>query len=372
MPDGLLGVAWPSMRASFGQELDALGLLLAGGTVGYLVSSLASGWTIQRLGVGRVLGFSCLLTATAIAGYTVCPWWPAMFGLAMAAGLGAGAIDAGLNVWVEAHLDRHLMHWLHGSFGIGITMGPLIMTAGLASFGSWRPGYWVVACLQLTLALVFLTRTRLWDKAPLAAHARDANGSAEPSSPYSATLRNPASWASAALFFVYTGVEVGMGHWAYSWMTSELGYSATKAGFWTGAYWASFTVGRFVAGSVNRRLSSEAVLRAAATAAAIACGLVAFAPAAALKGVFLAAFGLCIGPIFPAMVSTTAARVGRGHSTSTIGLQMGLAGAGVGVLPGLIGLAAARTSLGAVPVLVFALAVTLLGSLSLFRARASR
>ena len=28
MPDGLLGVGWPSIRAGFGQPLDAIGLLL--------------------------------------------------------------------------------------------------------------------------------------------------------------------------------------------------------------------------------------------------------------------------------------------------------------------------------------------------------
>lgn len=39
LPDGLLGVAWPDMRAGFGLSLDALGVLLVGSTTGYLVSS---------------------------------------------------------------------------------------------------------------------------------------------------------------------------------------------------------------------------------------------------------------------------------------------------------------------------------------------
>lgn len=36
LPDGLLGVAWPSMRGTFAQPLDALGPLLASATLGYL------------------------------------------------------------------------------------------------------------------------------------------------------------------------------------------------------------------------------------------------------------------------------------------------------------------------------------------------
>lgn len=34
LPDGLLGVAWPSMRASFGRDLDALGAILLCTTAG--------------------------------------------------------------------------------------------------------------------------------------------------------------------------------------------------------------------------------------------------------------------------------------------------------------------------------------------------
>jgi hypothetical protein len=36
LPDGLLGVAWPSMRATFGLPLEALGPLLAAFTTGYV------------------------------------------------------------------------------------------------------------------------------------------------------------------------------------------------------------------------------------------------------------------------------------------------------------------------------------------------
>ncbi|MGH9852668.1 MAG: MFS transporter, partial [Blastocatellia bacterium] len=43
LPDGLLGVAWPSIRASFDLPLDALGALLVMFTIGYLISSFSSG-----------------------------------------------------------------------------------------------------------------------------------------------------------------------------------------------------------------------------------------------------------------------------------------------------------------------------------------
>src|SRR5512145_2936034 len=100
LPDGLLGVAWPSIRASFGRPLDSLGIMLVASTAGYLTSSFSSGRLIRGLGVGRVLALSCAATGLGLIGYSLAPAWGVMVGLAVVAGLGAGAIDAGLNTYV--------------------------------------------------------------------------------------------------------------------------------------------------------------------------------------------------------------------------------------------------------------------------------
>ena len=62
LPDGLLGVGWPSIRATFGIPLDSMGLLLFSATVGYLTAAFFNGKLISRFGVGVVLAASCALT----------------------------------------------------------------------------------------------------------------------------------------------------------------------------------------------------------------------------------------------------------------------------------------------------------------------
>src|SRR6186997_2378562 len=69
LPDGLLGVAWPSVRATFGLPLDALGALLFTSTSGYVLSSFLSGRILARVTIGTLLAASCLLTATSLLGY---------------------------------------------------------------------------------------------------------------------------------------------------------------------------------------------------------------------------------------------------------------------------------------------------------------
>ncbi len=96
LPDGLLGVAWPSMRADFGLPLDALGALLAAFTSGYVSASFAGGRLLARLGLGALLAVSCFLTGLSLLGYALAPAWGMVVALALAAGLGAGGIDTDL------------------------------------------------------------------------------------------------------------------------------------------------------------------------------------------------------------------------------------------------------------------------------------
>jgi fucose permease len=138
LPDGLLGVAWPSIRASFGLELDALGALLIAATIGYVASSFSSGHLLGRLNLGTVLAVSCGLTAAALLGYASAASWLAMLALGAVLGLGSGAIDAALNTYVATHHGPRMLNWLHACFGVGAASGPLIMTAVLESGSSWR------------------------------------------------------------------------------------------------------------------------------------------------------------------------------------------------------------------------------------------
>ena len=47
--------------------------------------------------------------------------------MAVPLGLGAGAVDAGLNNYVALHCEAKHMSWLHCFWGIGATAGPIVM-----------------------------------------------------------------------------------------------------------------------------------------------------------------------------------------------------------------------------------------------------
>jgi fucose permease len=361
MPDGLLGVAWPSIRNSFSVPLDSAGLLLFAGVTGYLTSSFMSGPLITRFGVGFVLAASCALTGIGLIGYTLVSFWWMMILLGVVAGLGAGAIDAGLNAYVAEHFKEGLMQWLHASYGIGITLGPIIMTTALMSFNSWRMGYCIVGGFQLLLAACFVMTLPTWDKKVSNVENKDSGNRTVQKTTMSETLRRPKVWLSALLFFIYTGCEVSLGIWAYTLLTESRGIKPEIAGLLVGSYWGTFTVGRFLAGFYAKRAGVNFLVISGLAAAIFGTILLWWNPATIINLIAVALIGFAIAPIFPAMVSGTSKRVGEHFTTNTIGLQMAAGAAGTAAVSGFVGVLARQISIEVVPVCLMILFSVLLG-----------
>ncbi len=360
MPDGLLGIAWPTMRLDFGVPLDAVGMLLVASVIGYMTSSFLSGALVARLGVGRLLAISCTLTGIALVGYTLVPQWWMLVSLGVVAGLGAGAIDAGLNTYAAAHFNEGLVQWLHASYGIGITIGPIIITTAITTFDSWRFGYRVVAGFQLLMALAFVLTLSWWrdqqantDDSPREKRLTDYK------TPLAETIRRPRVWLSVALFFLYVGAEVSLGIWAYSLLTESRGVAPGVAGLLTGSYWATFTIGRILAGLYAKRVGINLLVQASVGFALFGALLLWWNPFPLANLLAVTIVGFAIAPIFPALISGTSARVGAHYAANTIGMQMAVTGLGASLIPSLTGVLADRFSLEVVPVVLSLLFLTL-------------
>jgi fucose permease len=360
MPDGLLGIAWPTIRQGFGIPIDALGMLFLTATSGYLFSSFVSGKLISKFQVGNVLVVSCLLTGTALIGYTLVPAWWMMVALGVLAGLGAGAIDAGLNTYIAAYFNAGMMQWLHASYGIGITMGPIIMTLSLTSPDSWRTGYRIVGIFQLLLALCFVFTLSLWARGK-SASTDLVKKITEYKTPFSETLRQPSVWLSMLLFALYVGAEVSLGTWTYSLLTESRGVPTQIAGFWAGSYWATFTIGRILAGLFAKRVSVEKLVLIGTSGAIFGACLLWWNPATWTNVAAVALIGFSIAPIFPALTTGVRRRVGDRYAANTIGMQMAAGAASTVIMPSIIGVLAHRISLEVVPivlVIVFTILLT--------------
>jgi fucose permease len=357
LPDGLLGVGWPSMRLEFETSTEAVGTLLAASTVGYLTSSVVAGFTVVRLGVGRLLAVSTTLASLALAGFSLTPGLGLAAGCALMLGLSSGAIDAGLNAYAAAAFGPRHMNWLHACFGLGVALGPAIMTMVIGSGLAWRWGYGVVAAAQLALALAFtLTRAAWADE-----RVGGADGGPRPSRvPIRRTLASPAVWFGALTFAAYVAVEVGAGLWAFLLLTEGRSLDPRTAGMCVSGYWGSLFVGRLLQGVAAERLGTDRILLGSLIGMAVGAALVALPASAWVTVAGLAAIGFAAAPVFPLLTLTTADRVGAEHAERAIGLQIAVAGLGGAVFPTAIGWLISRRDVSVVGPALLALCLIMI------------
>ena len=335
LPDGVLGVAWPSMRRSFRVPIESLGPLLAASMLGYLASSAASGTLVARLGVGRLLVTACLGMAGSAMTQALAPAWPVVVLAGLVGGLGAGAVDAGLNAFAAARFSPRFTSWLHASYGLGAALGPLMTSAVLAAGAPWRAAYGVVALALAGMAAGF---------AGAAGRFVSPQGSRPSARAESvtlvATVRDPGVRLGMLVFFVYAGLEVGVGQWTYSWLVEGRGVGPGQAAAWVSAYWASITAGRFALGAATGWVPLGLVLRASLAAVPLGVAILAggWGPTAGALGLPLV--GLALAPIFPILIATTPDRVGASLTPHAIGAQVAAFYLGTAVLPWIAGLLA--------------------------------
>ena len=354
LPDGLLGVAWPSMAADYRVPLDALGFLTVAGMIGYFTSSVAAGFAIGRVGVGWLLAISTGLASLALIGYLSVPVMALAVVCALALALGSGAIDSGLNAYAATAFGPRHMNWLHAFFGLGVAIGPLIMTGVLESGLAWRWGYGVVAVFQAGLALAFALTVRLWAR-PVSTEAP------VPAAASTHTLRLPAVWLGIGAFICYVAIEAVAGLWAYTVLTQGRDVSPRAAGLIVSAYWGALFVGRVIFGWVSERISSHRVLVGALIGMAAGSALISLPAPAWVAAAGLVVLGFFAAPVFPLLILTTADRVGAAHADRAIGLQVGSSSAGAALVPALVGVLLNRAGFGLLGPVLLALSVLLVG-----------
>ncbi|MDH7484744.1 MAG: MFS transporter [Anaerolineae bacterium] len=369
LPNGLLGVAWPSIRQSFGLSLDALGTLLTAVTIGYIMASFNSGRLITWRGEVTLLMSSSILMGAGMLGYVLAPNWWTMVAFGLLLGLGSGTVDAGLNTYVAKHYEARHMNWLHACFGIGVTFGPLIMTAMLNAGRSWRWGYLIVVVLEVALAAAYGLTRRHWQLATPSAVAANGGRPVADNARTLDSLRQPAVWLGIALFILHPGIEFIAGQWSYTLFTEGRAVAPTTASLWLSVYWASLTAGRLVLGSVADRIGVERLLRLCMLGILIGSALIWWNVSELVSFLGLAVIGFGVALLFPSMVSRTPHWVGTSHAANAIGFQVAAASVGIAVLPGLVGVLAERLSLEVIGPF---LAVTTLVMMALFELLARR
>ncbi|TVQ19787.1 MAG: MFS transporter, partial [Bacteroidetes bacterium] len=351
LPDTIIGVAIPDLQREFGIPLAFGGLLSMIVICGTVISSFLSDRIIKTFGTGKIVFISCLITGLSLLGFSLSPSFYWLLLLALPLGLGGGTVDVALNSYVAHHFRAHHMNWLHSFWGVGATLGPVIMSFHLMH-SSWRSGFGTIAIVQLSFALVLLLSLSLWKKHKEIKHdTHPVQGN---------IFRIPAIPYALTTMLIYCAVEIGTGLWGSSYLIAVKGFEIDTAAKYIALYYLGITTGRFLSGFISFKLNNTQLIRLGILLALCGSAILWIATSMLIVGAGVVIIGLGLAPIFPSMIHETPNRFGKNASQRIIGYQMGFAYMGSAIVPPALGVFYQHLGLTLFPVALLALLLILL------------
>lgn len=347
LPDAVLGSAWPSMYKGLNVPVSYAGvisMIISGGTI---ISSLFSARIIRKFGTGKVTAISVLMTALSLLGFGISKSFIFLCIFSIPLGLGAGSVDVALNNFVALHYKARHMSWLHCFWGIGATIGPVIMSYSLIKNNAWGSGYKLVGFIQCILVVILFLSLPLW--------GRVAKGKSHSSEDKSSELRFgqlikiKGAKSAFITFFCYCTLEGTCGLWGSSFMVFNRGISPDVAAQWISLFYLGITFGRLVSGFLSIKISSPKMIRIGEGIIVISIILILVPLGDLVLRIGLFLIGVGCAPIFPSMLHQTPENFGSELSQSMIGIQMACAYIGATFMPALFGLLAENITIALFP-----------------------
>jgi len=350
-----IGPSLPKLAGQTGVGLDAAGGLVSSLSAGYMIAGLTAGPLADVLGRRPVYLVALATQALGLLAIVAIPDLATGLLVAFLLGLGQGSIDISSHVVTGDVVGEErgaALNRLHLFYGAGALIGPALAGYGLDALDSLWAAFAPIAALTLLIALgVAFT--------PLSVHTPTHKSAA---SNAKAVIGSRTFWALAVFFFLYVGVEVGVGTWTFAFLSEGLATEVTLASWATSGFYLALTASRLIGSRLaGRRVADEKLVLLSiggATAGALLLWTAGASAATPMLIIAVLLVGFCFGPVYPTTMGVAQQRHAEAIGT-TVGLLTMGAGLGATSVPWLQGWLLTR---GGLP---WGAAATAIGTLAL-------
>ncbi|RAL13982.1 putative MFS efflux transporter [Aspergillus homomorphus CBS 101889] len=377
--DSAPGALIPYMEDDYGIGYAVVSLIFVTNALGFILAALVTHILEMKLGRSKCYALSMALLA---AGYVIIickPPFPAVVASFFLLGFGL-ALSLALNNVFCANLANSTaaLGGLHGSYGLGGVVGPLVATA-MASHGvRWSLFYGISLAMSLFnlgfAAWSFWTYEKelptqllgaLQQTASQQAHGPD---SVSKSRLLKQVVKNRTTLLGALFIFAYQGAEVSISGWVVSFLISYRHGDPSHVGYVSAGFWAGITAGRFFlshpAHYVGEKLS-VVVLVIGSIAFQLMTWLI---PNIIGDAVAVAIVGLLLGPVYPCATAVFSKLLPRSMQMSSLSFISAMGSSGGAVSPFFTGLLAQKVGTYVLhPICIGLYGVMLVGWMSLPR-----
>ncbi|CAK7229090.1 hypothetical protein SBRCBS47491_007129 [Sporothrix bragantina] len=337
MNDGAVGALLPYIEEYYNVSYTVISCIFLASFAGYLFSALTNNIIHHRFGqfgvavigsTGRLIGYLPMMFH---------PPFPVLPVIMIFPGLGNGVEDSGWNAWIgNMENANELLGLLHGAYGLGATIAPLIATAMVTKSNlPWYTFYYLMVGLT-GLGLVFASFA-FWGATGRVHRDTHKSTTGEGRTTTRRVLREPITWLMAIFLLGYVGAEVSLGGWVTTFMLNVRHAENFAAGMSVTGFWLGITVGRLVLGFVTGRIGEKLAITFYLVASIVLQLLYWLVPSFIASAIFVGFLGFFLGPLFPAVVVAGTKLLPNDFHVSAIGFAAAFGSGGGAIFPFAVG-----------------------------------
>ncbi|KAK7956286.1 uncharacterized protein PG986_005508 [Apiospora aurea] len=349
--DAAPGALIPYMETHYNIGYAVVSLIFIGNALGFIMAAPFIDTTWARLGRAKTLALSQVLMTCGYIPMVCTAPFPLVvicfffIGFGYAVSLAIGNVFCGNLRYGTAMLGA-----MHGSYGIGGTVGPIIATT-IVTVGHtvWSRYYFLTLSLAVinlgfaTWAFWGYEREDVVSSLPTTT-ATTTPAAASPSvvgsssSAMFAAFKSKAVVLGALFIFAYQGAEVSISGWVISFLMTERpasGVDPSSIGYVMAGFWAGITLGRFLLSPLASRVGvgEKTFVYVLVAGSAVFEALVWWVPNVIGDSVALAVVGLLLGPVYPCAASVFTKSLSRREQVSGLGVISAFGSSGGAVAP---------------------------------------
>jgi len=333
-----LSAALATLSQEFNRNLAQRGLLLAFAPVGFVLSTLVSGWLSDRWGQRGFILAGIVLLCTGLAMTTLAGTWDLLCVGFFLIGVSGGFVESPVSVVISDVFVERRAQALNASqmfFNLGAVIGPMFVGGALWAGWGWRPGFGAI--IPIVLATLILSYRGLPKRGV-------STQTAESHAPVKPGCRATVAMASVALF-LYVGAEMTVASWGPNYMESVFEVSSSRAALVASGFWFSMMLGRALyVVMVNRFGYLKLILWSAALSGTAIIGA-AIMPSALVAACLCCVVGFFLGGTWPSILGYVAHR-NPGRIGAAFGVIVSAGALGMVIVPPLAGLVAEHSVYG--------------------------
>ena len=292
----IVGAAVPEILRTYSWRYVEMGAILAGGSIGYFVSTFVCGILLRRWGPKRVIVYGLVLQAAGLAAFGQMPSLAINAIALLLIGLGQGGSEVVTNfsvVRIEHSGRSNLMNFIHAAFTTGAIVGPLGIGQLIERGYPWQVAFLALAFLSLLMALAFTL---------LSFETVSADPAKQENSPLSYLMSQPLMLLLTTLILLYVGVEIGTSNWIAEYFVQSLGVSAASGAYTVSLFWMGLLAGRLSVAIFYRRDDQAVLLVTACILSALSLSLGLWGESFTWKAACFFSTGMGFSIVYPVVV----------------------------------------------------------------------